>query len=206
MDCTKWIPKLQVTIVNHTISDKFYVVNMVDTNVVFGVQWLYYLGENTMNYQFPEIRLKNLEEKPILLRGMHTYPNQVASSHNMRYILRNGDIEWTAEFSITYSKPHLNISKHPKEIEQLLSKYERVFRDLPSGIPPYRGVEHTIELEIGTQPIKMHPYRNPKRIRDDIEEAIKELLDLGLIRPSSRAIFFFSCYGKKERWNLENVH
>ena len=92
MDCTKWIPKFQVTLGNHTITDKFYVVNMVDTNVVFGVQWLYYLGENTMNYQVPEMRFKNSEGKPIMLRGMHTYPNQVVYSHNMRFILRHGDI------------------------------------------------------------------------------------------------------------------
>ena len=31
----------------------------------------------------------------------------------------------------------------------------------------------------------MKPYRNPKRIQDDIEEAIKEILELGVIRPSS---------------------
>ena len=37
MDCTKWIPKLQVTLGNHTITDNFYVVNAVDTNVVLGV-------------------------------------------------------------------------------------------------------------------------------------------------------------------------
>ena len=42
MDCTKWIPKLQVTIGNHTITDNFYVVNVVDTNAVLRVQWLYF--------------------------------------------------------------------------------------------------------------------------------------------------------------------
>ena len=93
MDCTKWIPKLQVTIGNDTINEIFYVVNMADTNVVFGVKWLYSLGEHTVNYQFFEMRFKNSEGKPILLREMHTYPNQVVSSHNMRYILRNGDRE-----------------------------------------------------------------------------------------------------------------
>ena len=54
MDCTKWIPMLQVTQGNQTIPDNFYVVNAVDTNVVFRVQWLYYLGEHTMNYKFPK--------------------------------------------------------------------------------------------------------------------------------------------------------
>ena len=58
MDCTKWMPKLLVTLGNHTITDNFYVVNEDDTNVVLGVQWLYYLGEHIVNYQVPEIRLK----------------------------------------------------------------------------------------------------------------------------------------------------
>ena len=31
----------------------------------------------------------------------------------------------------------------------------------------------------------MQPCRHPKNIQDDIEEVIKELLELGLIRPSS---------------------
>ena len=36
MDCTKWIPKLQVTLGNHTIIDNFYVANVDDMNVVLG--------------------------------------------------------------------------------------------------------------------------------------------------------------------------
>ena len=67
VDCTKWIPKLQITLGNHTITDNFYVVNVDDTNVVLGVQWLYSLGEHTVNYQVPKIRFKNSEGKPILL-------------------------------------------------------------------------------------------------------------------------------------------
>ena len=70
-----------------------------------------------MNYQVPKIRFKNLEGKPILSRGIHTYPNQVVSSHNMRSILMHGDIEWDFECLITYYNPHLKVCKHPKEIE-----------------------------------------------------------------------------------------
>ena len=50
MDCTKWIPNLQVTIEEYTVIDGFYVVNVVDTNLVLGVQWLYSIGEHTINY------------------------------------------------------------------------------------------------------------------------------------------------------------
>ena len=34
MNYIQWIPKLQVTVGNHTITDNFYVVDVVDTNVV----------------------------------------------------------------------------------------------------------------------------------------------------------------------------
>ena len=67
----------------------------------------------------------------------------------------------------------------------MLQKHKRVFEDLPHGRPPDRGIEHRIELEAGTLPIKIHPYKHPKRLKDEIEKAIKELLELGLIRPSS---------------------
>ena len=57
MDCTKSIPKLKITLGNNTIIDNFYVVNVSDTNVVLGVQWLYSLGEHIVNYKVPKIRL-----------------------------------------------------------------------------------------------------------------------------------------------------
>ena len=82
-------------------------------------------------------------------------------------------MEWVVECLITYSKPHFKVTKNPKEIKQLLGKYEKVFGDLSPGRPPDKGVEHAIELEIGTQPIKMNHYRHPKRIRYEIEESIK---------------------------------
>ena len=118
-----------------------------------------------MNYQVSEMKFKNSEWKPSLLRGMHTYPDQVVSSHSMRSTLRHGDIECDVECLITSSRPHLKVLKHPEEIEHLLSKYENVSGDFPLGRPPDRGLEHVIELEIGNQPIKMKPYRHLERIR-----------------------------------------
>ena len=44
MQCNTWIPKLQVTIGNYTFVGNFYVVDVSDTNVVFGVKWLYSIG------------------------------------------------------------------------------------------------------------------------------------------------------------------
>ena len=60
-----------------------------------------------------------------------------------------------------------------------------MFGPIPPGVPPDRGFEHIIELEAGAKPVITTPYRHPKKYKDEIEKAIKELLDMGHIRPSS---------------------
>jgi hypothetical protein len=41
-----------------------------------------------------------------------------------------------------------------------------------------------IELEEGATPVITTPYRHPKKFKDEIEKAIKELLAMGHIRPN----------------------
>ena len=67
MECTRWIPKLQVTIGDYTLLDSFYVVNVVNTNLVLGVQWLYSIGDHSMNYQVPQIIFKLFYGKQVIL-------------------------------------------------------------------------------------------------------------------------------------------
>ena len=50
IECNNWIPKLNITLGNYNMTDSFYVVNVVDTNVVLGVQWLYPIGKYTIDY------------------------------------------------------------------------------------------------------------------------------------------------------------
>ena len=79
------------------MKDNFYVVNVADTNMVLGVQWLYSIGEHSMNYKIPQISFKDAKGKPVVLKGMNTYPRQVISANNIRSILKHGDIEWDVE-------------------------------------------------------------------------------------------------------------
>ena len=67
-------------------------VDVDDTNVVLGVQWLYYIGENSVNYQIPEMKFQDSTGVLRVVRGQHTYQKQVVNCNSMRSILRNGDI------------------------------------------------------------------------------------------------------------------
>ena len=57
--------------------------------------------------------------------------------------------------------------------------------DIPPGIPPHRGFEHTIELESGAKLVITTLYCHPKKFKDEIERTIQELLEKGWIRPNS---------------------
>ena len=119
------------------------------------------------------------------MTGMNTYPKQLVSAHNMRAILKHEDIEWDNECMITIEGTYVNASYNPKDIEWLLHKHKVFFENLLHGRPPDHNIDHRIELEFGTLPIKILPYKHPNKFKDDIENTIKELIYLGLIRPSS---------------------
>jgi hypothetical protein len=69
----------------------------------------------------------------------------------------------------------------------LLGQHHQVFGSIPPGRLPDRGFEHTTELEEGAKPMITPPYRHPRRFKDEIEKAIKELLAMGHIRPSNNS-------------------
>ncbi|WMV09828.1 hypothetical protein MTR67_003213 [Solanum verrucosum] len=65
------------------------------------------------------------------------------------------------------------------------SQFREVFpNDLP-GIPPDRDIDFCIDLEPGTRPISIPPYRMAPAELREIKAQIQELLDKGFIRPSS---------------------
>jgi len=64
-------------------------------------------------------------------------------------------------------------------------EFPDIFRDELSGLPPDRDVEFRIELVLGIAPISRRPYRIPPNELAKLKIQLQELLDKGLIRPSS---------------------
>jgi tRNA A37 N6-isopentenylltransferase MiaA len=57
----------------------------------------------------------------------------------------------------------------------------------PTALPPSRSFNHSIPLVPGAQPVFVRPYRYPPNLKDEIEKQVKEMLDQGLIQPSTSA-------------------
>ena len=66
----------------------------------------------------------------------------------------------------------------------MLAEFPNVFpKELP-GLPPERELDLTIELKPGTQTISKTPYRMAALELQELQIQLKELLDIGHIRPS----------------------
>jgi hypothetical protein len=67
----------------------------------------------------------------------------------------------------------------------VVNEFPDVFPEELPGMPPDREIEFVIELNPGTKPIYKTPYRMATPELAKLKEHIKELLEKGLIRPSS---------------------
>lgn len=76
-----------------------------------------------------------------------------------------------------------------QELQALLQRFELVFT-LPTTLPPYRLHDHQITLVPGAKPPNIRPYHYGPLQKNEIEKAVKELLDSGFIRPSHNPFSF----------------
>jgi hypothetical protein len=73
----------------------------------------------------------------------------------------------------------------PQDLQAILSKHQLVF-STPQGLPPSRGVhDHSIPLVPGSLPPNICLYRHPFSQKNEIEKMVQELLNAGIIHPST---------------------
>ena len=63
----------------------------------------------------------------------------------------------------------------------VVREYPDVFPDELPGLPPNRDIEFTIELQPGTSPISISPYRMALIELQELKDQLQELLDKGYI-------------------------
>ncbi|MCO5558872.1 hypothetical protein L7F22_012461 [Adiantum nelumboides] len=78
-------------------------------------------------------------------------------------------------------------SKEDLELSKFLNQFEDVFiDDIPGELPPKRGDDdHAIELILGSSPPNKPPYRVSQAQQEEIMRQVNELVEKGMVRPSS---------------------
>ena len=81
MQCMHYVPYLSVTMGTYTLTDQFFVVDIPDTNVILGVQWLITLGKVTTDWETLQMEWVDRKRgKTQMIKGMHTYPSHTTST------------------------------------------------------------------------------------------------------------------------------
>ena len=70
--------------------------------------------------------------------------------------------------------------------EDVVSKNADVFAEMPPGLPPDRGVHHTINTA-NAPPVSKPACRLSPKENAEVQRQVQELLDKGLIQPSRSA-------------------
>lgn len=118
-------------------------------------------------------------------------PSYLLSALQLKRLAKKPDNEVLFAFVTSSSEEQVKDHQSPPDapsalVKSLLDEFKDVFpKNLPSGLPPQRGVEHSIELHPGTEPPSRPPYRLPLNKTGELNEQLRELTELGFIKPST---------------------
>ncbi|GKB47835.1 putative mitochondrial protein [Tanacetum coccineum] len=174
--------KLELLLPRLTVTDDFYPLELGSTDVILGVKWLRQLGEVRVNWKRLTMTFQNGDNRVTLCGepGLHR------TEASLRSLARGISVNDQGYF-VTLA--NLNGAELPESqvnpaLDTLLTEFVDIF-SMPIGLPPSRDHEHAIVLKEGTEPINVRPYRYPQLQKDEIEKLVGEMIESGIIRPST---------------------
>ncbi|XP_069147076.1 uncharacterized protein [Solanum lycopersicum] len=168
-----------VTFVGSNTYVDFVILEMVDFDVIVGMTWL------SPNFAIFDCNAKTVTlakpgTDPLVWEGDYTStPVRIISFHRAKRTVSKGCLSFLAHIrDDTTQVPSI-------ESVSVVREFLDVFpADLP-GMPPDRDIDFCIDLEPGTRPISIPPYRiSPAELRE-LKVQLQELLSKGFIRPSA---------------------
>ncbi|KAL4032586.1 hypothetical protein IC575_005665 [Cucumis melo] len=174
----KKVKACQIEIARHVIEVTLLVLDMLDFDVILGMDWL------AANHASIDCSRKEVAFNPPSMasfkfkgEGSRSLP-KVISTMRARKLLSQGT--WSILASVVDTR-EVDVSPSSKPV---VSDYPDVFPEELLGLPPHREIEFAIELEPGTVPISRAPYRMAPAQLKELKVQLQELLDKGFIRPS----------------------
>ena len=110
--------------------------------------------------------------------------------HNQRVSLRFISSLWLWKSMCKGCKLYAILALNEKGVAEglehlpMVREFVDIFPEELPRMPSERELEFTIDLKLGTEPIARTPYRMSTLELQELKMQLKELLDLGLIRPS----------------------
>ena len=154
-------------------------------DVILGRDWLK-MAKPMPDWELDTWRIQEGEHNYVLRpRHKHVIPElaYLISRREVQRLERSKRIE---DVFVCFMRP-TEYEAEPSTDEMakaLVAEFSDVFQDKLPGLPPKRDIEHVIDTG-DAAPISRPPYKMSPRELDELRRQLKELLDLGLIRPSN---------------------
>ena len=161
-----------------TLIQDFLSLDLGNSDLILGVQWLETLGPVMTNWKTQTMRFEWQGQKVMLVGDPSLKRSKISL---MLKVLRMGGGGILVEFNGIENC--IQEAKVPTVLKDLFTSYADIFQS-QLQLPPHRVQDHAITLKEGTNPINVRPYRYPHSQKNEIERLVQDMLKVGIIQPS----------------------
>ncbi|XP_076928272.1 uncharacterized protein LOC143592185 [Bidens hawaiensis] len=185
IQCTGYCPDVTFQIKRTEFQLPFFILPVEGADVVLGISWLRTLGRLSADFSIPEISFIK-DGKPCTITG-EPY-TQLVTPSSLSSLIKNDSIASLHAMTLHHIPAHTTSPDpltHPDpHIQTLLATFASLFQPTHS-LPPNRSHNHRIPLQPDTPPINVKPYRYPHFQKKIMTDMIEEMLQDGIIQPST---------------------
>ena len=186
LKCGTMCPQTTLFLGSHEFTVDLFILPLSGAELVLGVQWLETLGPILTDYAKLTMSFHK-DGVPILLQGTPKPRPEEANLHQLQRMVDTHAIDTLLHLQLVPpSTPELPLTHIDPQVNHILTKFSNMFR-IPTTLPPQRPIDHKITLNNNSNPINVRLYRYPHFQKKEIESQIAEMLENGIIQPSSSA-------------------
>ncbi|MCO5568169.1 hypothetical protein L7F22_021865 [Adiantum nelumboides] len=188
---TPLIGKLRLHIQGYADKEYFFISSLKHEDVILGAPWFDRLAASI---KFPERRISfKFREKDMYMNAQESgstiplvndqaFDKSIKSYVSAYMIFVKDSLNGVDETQVNENGMQVDL-----ELSNFLNQFQDVFiDDIPGELPPKRGDDdHTIELIPGSSPPNKPPYRVSQAQQEEIRRQVNELVEKGMVRPSS---------------------
>jgi hypothetical protein len=166
--CDSELPQVEWSVQGHSFHSTFKVIPLGSFDIILGMDWLEAFSPMRVSWKDKWMSIP-YGSGFRFLKGMASI---------------DSDSSLLQLFSISSVESSTSVPPVPPPVQELLDEFSSLFAE-PTTLPPRRNCDHSIPLVPGAQPVSIRQYRYSPKLKTEIETQVSELLQTGMIRPSS---------------------
>ncbi|XP_058217343.1 uncharacterized protein LOC131328413 [Rhododendron vialii] len=161
----------ELEVSNLRLTVDLQVIDMTDFDVILGMDWLS-AHHAVVDCHRKMVTVYLLDGTSLKFKGDRQYPSATTPHRSRWHDKLSG---WLASVKLE------EIDRMELGLLHIVCEYDGVFPEELPGLLPHRDLDFTIELQPGTAPISMAPYRMAPAELRELKTQLQELMDKGFI-------------------------